>query len=284
MAQVIGNLLINAAKYTEPGGRIDVEAGCEGGQVILRVRDNGAGIAPELLPYVFDAFVQGERAPDRGQGGLGIGLAIAKSLLEGHGGEISAWSDGRGQGSEFVVRLPVAHGVSEPAASSSAVVHPATDGGAGERGRVLVVDDNRDAADALAEALRALGYVVEVAYDGPSALTMVGSFQPDAALLDIGLPAMDGYEVAAKLRRQPKFALLRLIAVTGYGQAVDRARARSAGFDAHLVKPVALATVSSVLHPKAGAGWDAPPRGRLAPSFPAPPPGGLECESLPSAQ
>ncbi len=245
MAQVMANLLTNAAKYTPPSGHIEVTAERDRGDVVLRVRDDGAGISPDLLPRVFDLFAQGPQGIERPQGGLGLGLAIVRSLVQLHGGSIAAESAGPGQGSTFVVRLPLIES-SESSFGSSARSVPAapqppassaaaTDG----QGRVLIVDDNQDAAELLAEALELLGFSTEVAHDGASALKAADRFAPDVALLDLGLPLMDGYEVARRLRAShggsPK-----LIAVTGYGQASDRRRSREAGFDVHLVKPVDL--------------------------------------------
>ena len=236
LAQVLSNLMTNAAKYTESGGQITVEAERRGREVEIRVRDNGIGIAPDVLPRVFEFFVQDRQALDRAQGGLGLGLAIVRNLVTMHGGTVSARSEGIGRGSEFTVRLPAAGRMAEvPVARAlSAVTRPATTGAH----RVLVVDDNEDAAALLAESLGSLGHQTEVAADGPSALRMAETFQPDIALLDIGLPVMDGYELAHRLRERPELGRLRLIAVTGYGQESDRSLSRKAGFDAHLVKPV----------------------------------------------
>jgi signal transduction histidine kinase/ActR/RegA family two-component response regulator len=238
LAQVLANLLGNAAKYTEPGGRIRVTATCEGEQVVLCVRDNGAGIGPEVLPRIFDMFVQEGRSIDRSQGGLGLGLAIVRSLVELHGGTVSAHSDGLGRGSEFVVRLPLAapsllaldeHPHSAPEASVQEATHAV---------RLLIVDDNRDAAELLTELLEAKGYVTRMAHDGPAGLEAASAFRPHVALLDVGLPAMDGYELASRLRREPGLQGLKLVAITGYGQDSDRRQAHAAGFDVHLVKPV----------------------------------------------
>jgi PAS domain S-box-containing protein len=239
LTQVMTNLLTNAAKYTEPGGNISVHARREGDEVIARVKDSGAGLSPELLPAVFDLFTQASQTLARSEGGLGLGLTIAKSLVEMHGGRIEAFSDGLGRGSEFVVRLP-ASGVAkidqEPDAGASLAREP----GQHPSARVLVVDDNRDAVEILAETLQIEGHHVDVAYDGPSALEIAARCNPDVVLLDIGLPVLDGYEVARRLRRQSGGDQMNLIAVTGYGQECDRARAVEAGFDEHLVKPVDL--------------------------------------------
>ncbi len=234
LAQVVSNLLNNAARYTDPGGKIDVSAGLAQGEVELCVRDTGIGIAPEMLPKVFDVFVQGGRALDRAQGGLGLGLAIVRSLVALHGGSVSVESEGVGRGSRFRVRLPVAAGASQAPASPAGAAraeaqHPS---------RILLVDDNADAADLLGEMLRALGHDVLVANDGPSALAVAARERPDLALLDIGLPVMDGYELALRLRDLAGLERVKLVAVTGYGQLTDRRRSRDAGFDAHLIKPV----------------------------------------------
>jgi signal transduction histidine kinase/ActR/RegA family two-component response regulator len=243
LEQVFANLLSNAAKYTDRGGSVAVSARREGGQVVVSVRDSGIGIAPEVLPTVFELFVQGERVLDRSRGGLGIGLTLARSLVELHGGSISAHSAGPGTGSEFVVRLP--------AVELAGAARGVGGGLAGRRRggaslRILVVDDNEDAADLLAEALRLFGHGVAVAYDGPRALALAPGFGPDVALLDIGLPDMDGFALAAKLREALPGRPPRLVAVTGYGQERDRARSRAAGFELHLVKPVDLDTIASL--------------------------------------
>jgi PAS domain S-box-containing protein len=232
LAQVIANLLTNAAKFTERGGRIAIVAERSGGDVLVRVRDNGAGIAPELLPRVFDLFTQGQRTLDRSRGGLGIGLTLVRNLVEAHGGSVSAQSEGLGKGSEFVVRLPAP---TTPAAEATPEPDPPRARAAHRARRVLVVDDNEDAAGMLAELLEAVGHDVRVAHDGPEALSVAPGFEPDVALLDIGLPIMDGYELAARLRAQ---GATRLMAVTGYGQRHDRQRSRDAGFERHFVKPV----------------------------------------------
>jgi signal transduction histidine kinase len=232
LAQVIANLLTNAARYTDAGGLIQVGALEDGGQVVLSVKDNGIGIDAEALPHVFDLFVQGTRSSDRGQGGLGIGLTLVRNLVAMHGGQVVATSAGLGHGSEFVVRLPalgrVEAGAGQALPRDNRVVTSRTR-------RILVVDDNADAAELLAEYLRQAGHLVALAHDGAQALRLVESFTPDVAILDIGLPVMDGYELAGRLRERLP---LRLAALTGYGQEHDRARSVTAGFHAHFVKPI----------------------------------------------
>ena len=238
LAQVISNLLTNAAKYTEPGGEIHLSAAREGAAVVVRVRDTGVGIAPVLLPHVFDLFTQAPQTLARSQGGLGLGLAIVRRLVELHGGRVEAHSDGPGTGSTFLVALPCSDGRVFADAVAAAETRPARDRAGGRR--ILVVDDNEDAADTLAEALSDQGYDVRVAVDGPRALAAAAEFGPDVVLLDIGLPVMDGYEVARQLRQRTEPRPPRLLAVTGYGQEKDRALATAAGFDDHIVKPVDL--------------------------------------------
>jgi signal transduction histidine kinase/CheY-like chemotaxis protein len=240
-AQVLANLLINAAKYTEPGGRIAVDASHEGEEVVIHVRDNGRGIPADLLPRVFDLFVQGSRSPDRREGGLGVGLSVARGIVELHGGSISVRSEGEGKGSAFAVRLPLLAHAAEPLAAGG---EPATAPMA-EGTRVLIVDDNQDGADALAQGLRHLGHVVRVAYDSASGLAAAEEFAPTVALLDIGLPVLDGYDLAAQMRQRSAGRPLGLIALTGYGGEIDRRRSAAAGFNAHIVKPADLAHVHS---------------------------------------
>jgi PAS domain S-box-containing protein len=235
LSQVVSNLLTNAAKYTPPDGHIEITASHTQARIVLTVRDDGIGIAPAMLPRVFELFAQERQSLERSQGGLGLGLAIVKSLVTMHDGTVSAFSEGHGKGSVFRIEIPAAG----PEAGRSAEARPLTVRAAPEKSlRVLVVDDNADAADLLAEALGASGHVTSVAQDGPTALHIADTFRPDIALLDIGLPVMDGYELAGKLRSQ--LGAVRLIAVTGYGQTPDRERARAAGFDVHLIKPVDL--------------------------------------------
>ncbi|MDF2693369.1 MAG: luxQ1 [Labilithrix sp.] len=247
LAQVFANLLSNAAKYSEPRSRITLRTELAGTDVRVHVLDEGAGIEPEMLGKVFDMFVQRRQSSDRSGGGLGLGLAIVKSIVEMHGGIVSARSEGPGKGSEFIVELPR---TDLPVASGRAPARHALESG---RTRILVVDDNDDAAEMLKYALEGLGYVVDVAHDGPSALEHASAFQPEIALLDIGLPVMDGYEVAQRLghaRREGQE--LHLVALTGYGQQSDRERSAAAGFERHLVKPVDLTELVRIvqeLHP-----------------------------------
>jgi signal transduction histidine kinase/ActR/RegA family two-component response regulator len=233
LAQVLTNLLANAAKYTNPGGRLTIAAERVAGDIVVRVRDNGIGIAPEMLHAVFDLFAQAERSLDRAEGGLGIGLTLVRNLVEMHGGTVEAHSAGVDRGAEFVVRLPAA-----PVAAAPRAAPPAAAAATAEPLRVLVVDDNHDAAASLASLLTIWGERVAVAHDGQAALDTARTFAPHVVLLDIGLPGLDGYEVARRLRAQPTRTRAVLIALSGYGQAEDERRAREAGFDHHLVKPV----------------------------------------------
>ncbi|MFN3649846.1 MAG: GAF domain-containing protein [Armatimonadota bacterium] len=253
--QVVANLLTNAAKYTEPGGEIWVRVTPEDRWVAISVRDTGVGITADDLPRIFELFVQTERPLDRTQGGLGIGLTLVRTLVEMHGGEVSAHSDGPGKGSEFVVRLPAGEqvalaGALEPPVTESrhAEDPSATAPEPGAR-RILVVDDNQDSADTLAEILEMWGAEVRVVYDGQSALAVAREFAPQVVLLDIGLPGMDGYAVARQLREREAEtgSGLRLVALTGYGQQRDRDRSREAGFDYHLVKPVEFSALARIL-------------------------------------
>jgi PAS domain S-box-containing protein len=249
LVQVFSNLLTNAAKYSPPRGRISVRAERAAGFVRVSVADRGIGIAPDLLPRLFDLFVQGDRRLDRAQGGLGLGLALVKALTLAHGGRVEARSAGLGQGSEFVVELPLGPAAPALAAPGSAA-RVAADAGRVAR-RVLVVDDNRDAAELLAEGLRLHGHDVRVAFDGPGALEIARELDPEVALLDIGLPVMNGYEVARRLRERG--TRCHLVAVTGYGQEADRIRAREHGFDAHVVKPIDLERMRELVR-QAGRG------------------------------
>jgi signal transduction histidine kinase len=250
MAQVVSNLLTNAAKYSDARSRIQVVGKRSGDSVALAIKDEGSGIAPEMLSRVFEAFVQQPQTIERSRGGLGLGLAIVKSLVEQHGGSVRAQSLGLGHGSEFVVELPWEASVRTPRSEEPKTALEPVSAGARQK-RVLVVDDNEDAAFMLQQALSTLGYLVEVAPDGPSAIDACKSFTPDVALLDIGLPVMDGYELAQRLREllvdSGRVPNLRLLAVTGYGQETDRARSADAGFHEHLVKPIDLARLARSL-------------------------------------
>lgn len=235
LTQVVCNLLTNAAKYTPPGGHITLSAKREGDEVELSVRDTGIGMSEPLLRRAFDAFAQGGQGSDRASGGLGLGLTIVRSLVERHGGRVSARSEGAGRGSELLVRLPAAeaHALQVPKLQTPLPRTPVP-----SDMRVLIVDDNEDAADMLAEMLDAQGCQVKVAYDALAALRIAAEQAFDVGLLDIGLPVMDGYELAGKLRELRHLQNVSLVAVTGYGQAADRERAMAAGFAEHLVKPL----------------------------------------------
>ncbi len=233
LAQVVSNLLHNAAKFTPPDELIALTLVQHDGMVELTVEDRGSGITTDLLPRVFDLFTQGEQGMDRHAGGLGLGLAIVKTLVQLHGGTVHAESEGPGHGSRFIVRLPEAAPAAAPRASEKISAPPVRRGA-----RVLVVDDNVDAADMVGELLSHAGYEVRIASDGPAAMEAIDTYTPELALLDIGLPGMDGYELAGRLRADPRLPRLRLVALTGYGRDPDRARALATHFDVHLVKPV----------------------------------------------
>jgi PAS domain S-box-containing protein len=242
LGQVLTNLLDNSAKFTPGGGEITLEAVRETDQAVIRVRDQGAGISPDALPRVFEMFRQGG-TPGRSNGGLGIGLAIAKRLVDMHGGTIEAFSAGTGRGAEFVVRLPVV-----PEGKSAEPTHTASGGGAvGRTLKVLVVDDNQDLVEMLSLVVESGGHEVRKAFDGPEALSIARSYRPDVVLLDLGLPTVHGIEVAQELRRDPNTANARLIALTGWGQAEDREKTRAAGFDFHLTKPTEPEEVQQLL-------------------------------------
>lgn len=249
LAQVVSNLLTNAAKYSEPGTVVRVVGERADDKVRLRVIDQGIGLAPELLGRVFELFVQQPQAPDRSKGGLGLGLAIVRSLVALHGGRVWAESEGPGKGSEFVVELPAAAPLeSGPCLERDSRPRRQAPVASAQKNRILVVDDNVDAAESIAELLRDLGHETVVAHDGPSALEAARSLHPNFCLLDIGLPVMDGYELAQRLRASgdlPEGA--RIVALTGYGQDADRRRSAEAGFDTHLVKPISLDVLADVL-------------------------------------
>jgi PAS domain S-box-containing protein len=231
LAQVVSNVLNNAARYTEPGGHLQLTAERQGAEALIRVRDDGIGIAPDVLPRIFDLFMQAEAAGTHG--GIGIGLTVVRRLVEMHGGQVEASSPTDGRGSEFVVRLPALAPV-----RIAPLVRPVRSPAASARRRIVVVDDNVDAAESLALLLQHDGHEVQVAHDGHAALDAARGFRPDLVLLDIGLPGMDGYDVARRLRVDPELPALTLVALTGFGQDEDRRRTSAAGFDHHLTKPV----------------------------------------------
>ena len=243
LSQVVLNLLNNAAKYTPEGGHIRLTVEEEDGKVVIRVRDTGIGIPADLLPKVFDLFTQGNGSLDRSEGGLGIGLTLVHKLVQMHGGSVEAYSDGPGCGSEFAVRLPL---LAAPSPGDATVQDVESSSPASSR-RVLVVDDNSDSAESLAILVEIWGHEVWTAHDGPAALALAAEYRPDVVLLDIGLPGMNGYEVAKRLRELPGLERAILVAVTGYGQHSDRERTREAGFDHHLVKPVKPAHLQELL-------------------------------------
>jgi signal transduction histidine kinase/CheY-like chemotaxis protein len=250
LAQAVTNLLTNAAKYTPEPGHIAVTAGRDGDDVQVRVTDDGVGLAPDLLPLVFEPFVQGPRSPERAEGGLGIGLALVKSLVHLHGGSVWAGSEGPGRGSEFVIRLPLlVPEQAQPPAPASAAVRA---GPPPASRHVLVVDDNRDAAEVTAEILREVGYEVTLAFDPAQALSSLEDATPEVAILDVGLPVMDGYELARQIRQRVSGTTPRFIALSGYGQDGDRARSASAGFECHLVKPVDFDALVEAIERHAG--------------------------------
>jgi CheY-like chemotaxis protein/two-component sensor histidine kinase len=238
LTQVFANLLNNSCKYTPPGGDISISALREGPHAVVRVKDSGIGIPADEIETIFDMFNQIDRAPERAQGGLGIGLTLVKRLVEMHGGAVGVHSDGPGRGTEFTVRLPALDEVPKTSPSESAQPHVQ-----GPRRRVLVVDDNRDAATALAMLLQHSGHETFVAYDGPAAVAAAEKHRPDVVLLDIGLPGMTGHDVCRQIRQQPWGANIKMIALTGWGQEEDRRKSSEAGFDGHLVKPVELAAL-----------------------------------------
>jgi PAS domain S-box-containing protein len=248
VVQLAVNLITNAAKYTPEGGRISISVSRQNNQAVLRVKDTGVGIPADLLPKVFDLFVQGERSLDRPEGGLGIGLTVVKRIVEMHGGSVSAFSEGPQQGSEFVVRFPVVleH---HRAAAPAPVTEPTP---RRTRQRLLVVEDNRDSAATLAALLEIAGHEVRTVNDGTKVLALAVHYKPDAVLMDIGIPGMNGYEVARQFRSLPELAETTLIALTGYGHEEARQRAKEAGFDDHLVKPVEAAQLLRIIDRLAG--------------------------------
>ncbi|MGZ5010674.1 MAG: ATP-binding response regulator, partial [Methylobacter sp.] len=251
LSQVISNLLNNAAKYTDEGGCIELTVESAGNDILFRVRDNGRGIDPSALSGLFQLFYQVDRTIDRAEGGLGIGLALVKSLVAMHGGDVWAQSEGRGKGSEFVIRLPglplsstvpaLCHSSSKPAEGSL---------------RILVVDDNHDAAQSLSLLLTSKGHTVWLAHDGYAALEVAQAERPQVMLLDIGLPGMDGYAVARTVRLHPELKMTHLIALSGYGRPEDRELAKIAGFNNYLVKPVNFDELQCALNPVIISGQD----------------------------
>jgi PAS domain S-box-containing protein len=235
LVQAVGNLLDNAIKYTEQDGRIWLRARVEADEVVIVVEDTGAGIDPELLPHVFDLFIQADRSLERKQGGLGLGLTLVRRLVEMHGGRVEAASPGPRLGSAFTIRLPR---LAVEAAAPAAAAGPVADRPAGPARRILVVDDQQDSTDSLALFLRLRGHDVRTAHDGPSALDEIERYRPDVVFLDLGLPGMSGYDVARRVRMMNGPGPLRLVALTGYGTDEDRQKTRDAGFDVHLAKPV----------------------------------------------
>ena len=247
LAQVVSNLLNNAAKYTESGGRICLTGTKKEGNAVITVRDNGIGIAPEVLPRIFEMFTQVGRTTGGSQSGLGIGLTLVRRLVQMHDGAISVHSDGPGQGSEFIISLPV-YDSQTPTEAGTAVSEP-SETLAPKSGpiRILVVDDNHDSADSLGLLLKLVGNEVRIVHDGQDAVDTANEFQPRVVLLDIGLPTLNGYEAARKIREQPSGKQAVMIAVTGWGEAVDRQRSKQAGFDHHLVKPVDFDALTALL-------------------------------------
>jgi CheY-like chemotaxis protein len=241
---VFANLLNNAARYTEDGGRIDLTAGRDGNEVIVSVSDSGIGIAADVLPRIFDIFAQAKPDLVSSQGGLGIGLSLVKGVVDLHGGTVEARSAGPGQGSEFTVRLPMAAATllpQPPPARDSAQQRPTM------RYRVLVVDDNPDGADTLAMLLQVMGHDVDTAYDGEHAIEAAERMRPDVILLDIGMPKLDGYETCRRIRERPWAKAVFVVALTGWGQEEDRRRTEAVGFDRHMIKPVDPAALTSLL-------------------------------------
>jgi CheY-like chemotaxis protein len=235
LAQVFSNLLNNAAKYSERGGHIRLTGERQGGDLEMSVKDEGMGVAPEMLPRIFEIFSQAKRVLERSQGGLGIGLSLVRGLVELHGGSVEARSDGPGNGSEFIVRLP--------AVVPTVVEEPVPRSGNGEqaglaKGRLLIVDDLEDSADSLAKLMRLMGHEVRTAYDGEEALVAAENFKPELILLDIGMPKLNGYDVCRRIRKESWGKEMYLVALTGWGQEDDRRRTAEAGFNQHMVKPV----------------------------------------------
>jgi CheY-like chemotaxis protein len=242
LAQVFANLLNNSSKYSEPGQEISLTFEQDGNDALIRVRDNGIGIPPEMLPRVFEMFSQADRGSGRSRGGLGIGLSLVKRILEMHGGTVTAQSEGVGRGSEFIVRLPAIDVRQVTTGADSTAVN-----GQLPRRRILVVDDNADAAESLAALLSISGHETRLAHDGHAAVEEAKQFQPDVVFLDIGMPMLDGHETAKLIRQQPWGKEMVLVALTGWGQSEDRRRSKDAGFNHHLVKPADPTVVAKLL-------------------------------------
>jgi CheY-like chemotaxis protein/anti-sigma regulatory factor (Ser/Thr protein kinase) len=243
LTQIVQNLLHNAAKYTPHGGKILLSARREGGEVVVSVKDNGVGMDAELLESAFSLFKQGEQPLHRPQGGLGVGLTLVHGLVRMHGGTVQARSAGANQGSEFIVRLPAADSA---AISAVPAAQPQPGRALAPPRRVLVIDDNNDAANALRLLLENDGHEVKVAHDGVSGLELAREYRPDYLLLDIGLPRLSGYEIAASVRSDPRLSGTTIVAITGYGQLHDRARTAAVGFDHHLTKPVEFSALQEL--------------------------------------
>ena len=246
LTQIVGNLLTNAAKYTNPGGRIEMSAARNGGNVEIKIKDNGIGIPPESIPRLFNLFSQLNRGSDKTQTGLGIGLALVRRLVEMHDGEVLVYSDGVDRGSEFTVRLPLIQTPAATVQTAAPASAPAQEGDNVPR-RILVADDNRDALESLAILLECNGHEVCKAADGAQAAELAGTWKPELALLDIGMPALDGYEVARRIRSEPWGRTMVLVALSGWGQSEDLRRSREAGFDLHLVKPLNFDVLANLL-------------------------------------
>jgi CheY-like chemotaxis protein len=240
IAQVVGNLLGNACKFTPAGGRVNVHLAVEESRAVLRVRDTGTGIAPDLFSTIFDPFTQAEQSLARSQGGLGLGLSLVKGFVELHDGTVGVASEGLGRGAEFVVRLPLLERVvfDQPRPAAAAAQRAL---------QVLVIEDNRDAAESLRDVIEFMGHAARVAFDAATGMAAARELQPDMVLCDIGLPDMDGYAVARELRTDPQLASCLLVALTGYAQPEDLAKAKAAGFDRHLAKPPSLEALRGLL-------------------------------------
>jgi CheY-like chemotaxis protein len=241
LAQVVGNLLHNAAKFTAPGGRVHLVLAAVRGGAEIHVRDTGVGMEPDLLMRVFEPFVQGERTLGRTDGGLGLGLALVKGVTELHGGSVRAASAGPGQGAELVVRLPIFARAAAELAPAPRIARAET------TRRVLIIDDNRDAAESLAEIVQMFGHVAEIAYDGPTGVARAKEQPPDVILCDIGLPGMNGYEVVQALKGDAALRAAQVFAVSGHAQPEDRRKALEAGFDRHIAKPLDLDEIERIL-------------------------------------